>query len=217
LALLKKAKFMKTQAIHIVAIILLAGSMLFSCKNEKQDPCEGVAPSEIHHYQIKDEYKSKIPYSGTDTLTFISNAGDTAKLVGLGKATYEDLDSKTISHTSECGNSISSYNETIFIRFSGTSPDLKNIEYAVYVEGQNPPITYTLELVVDGRRTFHGADVANNEAQYSETVTIKGVNYTAAKLYGLTSGDTSTLVFYNFNYGIIKIKTVNGKSWLRES
>lgn len=56
---------------------------ILSCS--KKDPCEGLDEIDISYYVNLDEVqKQLLPYRGNETLVFVSNKGDTARLVGTG-------------------------------------------------------------------------------------------------------------------------------------
>jgi hypothetical protein len=102
--------------------------LLSTCKKDKGDPCAG-SPAHTYNYYISDDNKSKIPYTGTDTLIFISDRGDTAKLYGQGKQTYNDVTSKPSSIDPDCSNLDYTYYENIQINFVGNNPNLNQIKY----------------------------------------------------------------------------------------
>jgi hypothetical protein len=69
---------------NLIVLCLIATT--FAC-GDKDDGCEG--QKDIYHYLSQDA-KSKIPYTGIDTLRFVSNTGDTAICIGQGKkVTYD--------------------------------------------------------------------------------------------------------------------------------
>lgn len=79
---------MKTKIIYFVLLMAVTAMLgIQSCG--KGSPCEGRDMTDaITVYTIADSIKAKIPYTGWDTLVFVSDAGDTATLYGQGKRTY---------------------------------------------------------------------------------------------------------------------------------
>jgi hypothetical protein len=75
---------MKTKLLYSSLISLLF--IIQACKRTEPD-C-GDLSDVITNYNIADSNKANIPYTGTDTLVFISEAGDTVTLFGQGKDAY---------------------------------------------------------------------------------------------------------------------------------
>jgi hypothetical protein len=63
----------KLKLLSIITIIMLTQSC------SKDNNC-GDTSDVINNYIIEDSNKAKMPYTGTDTLVFISDKGDTATL-----------------------------------------------------------------------------------------------------------------------------------------
>ena len=68
---------------------------------ERKSPCT-LYTSKNFKYSISENTKNQIPYSGNETLQFISNTGDTANLVGNGKRNYFSQSSKNVNGNPEC-------------------------------------------------------------------------------------------------------------------
>ena len=75
--ILNQVKCMTKKLFSILLLVML----IQSCS--KTDPCP---KGQENYYNLTDEEKSKIPYTGTDTLVFISDKSDTATLIGKGKS-----------------------------------------------------------------------------------------------------------------------------------
>jgi hypothetical protein len=58
----------------------------------------------VNSYYISADDKSKIPFKGNDTLTYISDAGDTAILIGSGKREFIDKVQTVIAGNADCYN-----------------------------------------------------------------------------------------------------------------
>jgi hypothetical protein len=84
---------MKTKLLYSTIISLLF--IIQACKRTEPD-C-GDLSDIITNYNIADSNKAKIPYTGTDTLVFVSNTGDTATLIGQGKNTHYESVKSNIS------------------------------------------------------------------------------------------------------------------------
>lgn len=76
---------MKALLNHFI-ICLLAST--FAC-GKMGDDC---GERKDRYYNLNSDTKRKIPHTGTDTLVFVSNAGDTARCIGQGtQVTYETV------------------------------------------------------------------------------------------------------------------------------
>ena len=63
---------------NLIVLCLIATT--FAC-GDKDDGC---GERKDAYYYLSADAKSKIPYTGTDTLVFVSNTGDTARCIGQG-------------------------------------------------------------------------------------------------------------------------------------
>src|ERR1700741_1853934 len=73
--------FRSNQRARQISVVFLLLLNLNSCKRET-NPChDPVTTKET----LDEDNKKKIPYTGYDTLTFISNNGDTLRFAGQGK------------------------------------------------------------------------------------------------------------------------------------
>lgn len=61
---------------------ITALALLISCK---RDPCAGYSPTEYTTINLTADEQSKVPYTGYDTLYFLTNTGDTCIVRGTGK------------------------------------------------------------------------------------------------------------------------------------
>ena len=68
----------------ISLLLILLTSTFFSCRKDDDTPCD----SKDYHYNLSEEDKSKVPYTGYDTLVFVSNTNDTAICIGQGKKQF---------------------------------------------------------------------------------------------------------------------------------
>src|SRR5688572_28831832 len=94
-------------------------AMISSCE-KKGDPCDNY-PSKTYKYYVKDEYKNKYSYTGTDTLVFVNDSGDIATLYGQGKNTRMDTYSDYSTPDPDCGNMDYWQFENIITEFSGNN------------------------------------------------------------------------------------------------
>ncbi len=215
---------MKIRFFHVLLFTLLCSITisLSHCKKDKGDPCAGY-PSKTNNYYVSDDNKSKIPYTGTDTLVFISDVGDTATLYGQGKQTYMQVLSTYSSNNPDCGN-ISYWNfEHIVLTFIGSNSAINKLVYGLsypfVFQNNNPPSPIT-ESNALGFEISSGIGVliscgsftsyANNNINYIDSVAINGLTYKGVNLCDSSKG------LYNYQYGILRFKDASHKTWTRK-
>ena len=189
----------KTKLLSIIGLI-----MLF--ENCTKDANCGDQSYIVNSYYISADDKSKIPFKGNDTLTYISDAGDTAILFGSGKKEFIDQIRKNISGNADCPRSTVDNNETISIEYTGDNIELNRIKYKIYGNKERTKIELTINS------TYIGVDYPyylNTSIFYTDSVNIENKFYNGTPIIW---SDNKAL--YNFNYGFLKIQFNGGKIWL---
>jgi len=211
---------MKTRFYFILIFAIGISILILINRCTKYDPCEG-HPSQTYNYYVSDSNKSKIPYTGTDTLVFVSDSGDITTLYGTGKQTLIKTFSEQSTLNPDCGN-VSYWNfERIVMTFTGTSIKLNKFVYSLsydYVSGSPPtPVRQSNGLGFEfssGIGVFISCGTftiyANNIADYTDSVTINGYVYK-----GINLCDSSN-VLYNYNYGILRFIDANKEIWTKK-
>jgi hypothetical protein len=114
---------------NFILMSLLACMFFIACKKD-YDLCEGEPDIEIQYRAtlIKDDMKY-FPYKGNETLTFISNNGDTAILVGKGQLfQYPRL---RYSGNNDCTNFYHEH-EIFFTEFVGDNPNFNHLRMEIF-------------------------------------------------------------------------------------
>lgn len=194
---------MKTKLLYISIISLLF--ILQACKRTEPD-C-GDLSDVITNYNIADSNKAKIPYTGKDTLVFISDAGDTSTLIGQGKKTnYESV--RTNISGGDCPRAGIDNYENIDMSFIGNLFTFSKIYFRI-----NTTDFY--------KNTLTGFEIKCNETfrvgstlervyfflPISDSIFINN-NYVKGKYI-----DDNKSLLYNLNIGILKI-SFNNKIWI---
>ena len=190
---------MKLKLLSIIGLI-----MLF--ENCTKDPSCGNQSKIENSYNISADDKSKIPFKGNDTLSYISDAGDTAILIGNVKRAYMDVISKNIGDL-ECSRYQVDKKETIIFEYLGNNLELNKINYKIYGNKERTEIEFTIN-------TYYGITYPynlNTPVFYTDSTMINGNLYYGRPL-GLNSSNYKAQ--YNFNYGFLKIQINGGKVWL---
>jgi len=201
---------MKTKIIYF--LLLMSVIAMHSCS--KSEPCN--AKDIITYYNLTEEQKSKIPYKGSDTLMFLSDAGDTAILWGQGVNHYTEKIS-TRSLTGDCPDHEFDQIENIETNFIGNNPEFSYLNLRYKSFKHHPPYGGTEQIVLSVnvmQITYQGLlQVVNNINNYTDTVTYKG-----NQIYGISIGtipdDKLNFIIYNYNFGVLKIGQKNGKIWV---
>ncbi|MES2727828.1 MAG: hypothetical protein V4643_12040 [Bacteroidota bacterium] len=192
---------MKTLHLSILFLLIL---FYQSCGKETDGCPDGVN----NFYNLTDEEKNKIPYTGTDTLVFVSNQGDTATLIGQGKKqTYTRT---TTGGNPDCGSKSYTYEnyEKIEFSFKGSNIDLNNILFVA--KRYNSPYDYLSYYDCDINMTDkfnYGILESHDINRYKDTVLYRNNIIKCLKMFSYT--DTTTNYYFNNLYGIVKVTTTN--------
>lgn len=184
--------------------ILVITALVQSCTKETN--C-GDSSDIVNNYNISADDKSKIPFKGNDTLVYISDAGDTATLIGTGKKVYIDQVRKDISGNADCPKYTVDNNETISIEYNGNNPELYKVMYKIYGNTEKTEIEFTINNLYGITYPYN----FNTPVFYTDSVSIGNKFYIGRPL-GINSPNYKAL--YNFNYGFLKIQLNGGKIWL---
>lgn len=191
---------MKTTKLLSLLLILI---LTQSCT--KDNNC-GDTSDVINNYTISADDKAKIPFKGNDTLIYISDAGDTATLIGQGTSTWTEQIKTNISG-GDCEKNQIDKKETISIEYNGNNNELNKILYKISGNKEKTEIEFTIN-------SYYGITYPynfNTPIFYTDSSIINGNIYYGRPL-GLNSQNYKAL--YNFNYGFLKIEFKGSKIWL---
>jgi len=166
-------------------------------------------------YDLSEDEKMKIPFTGNDTMTFLNNA-KVVKLTAQGK--QGGFLTKVIrgSVPIGCTEPINSY-EKVSVNFVSNDTLLKEINFSlnraqqpsynstgVWTVTSQYPVSFTANFATMMSDTF-----------YKDTVLVGGIQYNCIKIAADT-GDISNMLYYNHNFGILKMNLPQGQIWLRQ-
>jgi hypothetical protein len=119
----------KSSFLNFILLSLLASMFFIACKKD-YDLCEGQPDIEIKYRAVVGADAMKLyPYKGNETLTFISNKGDTAVLVGKGQLfKYPKL---RYSGNNDCTNFYHEH-EITFAEYVGTNPKFNQLRLEIF-------------------------------------------------------------------------------------
>jgi hypothetical protein len=190
------AKLFQTQSLIIILLLFSACS--------KQNPCNGSNYTpKTFNYLIDDNTKAQIPYTGNETLTFISNQGDTAILNGQGKNNYMKKTTKNSVTSIDCPE-YDNYNfEYVDVEYKGTNSNLSNLFYRVFA---NEYRQLEASAYLNNSHYDYNAYLSyyNNNSLYTYPVVCGNKTLFGRKILG--EKDTDPFFIYNKSYGIIQIQ-----------
>jgi hypothetical protein len=119
----------KSSLSNFILMSLLACMFFIACKKD-YDLCEGEPETEIkYRATLSNDDMKYFPYKGNETLTFISNKGDTAILVGKGQLfQYPKL---RYSGGDDCTNFYDEH-AILFTEFVGDNPNFNHLRLEVF-------------------------------------------------------------------------------------
>jgi hypothetical protein len=188
---MKITKQFRTQSLLLFLLLFAACS--------KQSPCSDYT-SKTFNYLLPDSTKSQIPYIGNETLTFISNQGDTAILVGQGKNNYILKEKVKVSSNPECPQEDNYSYEHIDIEYQGNNFNLFNVIYSMYIDKYNS--IYINVNINDKANYFADIGVYNDISRYNSPINV-GSNIING--YNFNREDGKPAFIYNKNVGILSI------------
>ncbi len=166
-------------------------------------PTEDCKETENIYHSITEDTKSKMPYSGNDTISFLSDAGDTAILIGQGKVRSEEVE--TISHPICPPTRITRY-ELITISFTGSNPELALLNIRLKSERNIRVETKTLSQSTG--TVYLDYMLANSP---EDSIFLQGKYEAGVYLFY----NPSRVFLFNYSKGVLKFKETNGKTWTK--
>lgn len=113
---------------------------IISCS--KKDPCEGVNEISISAYKNLDESQKKLlPYQGNEKLVFVSNMGDTARLLGTG--TLQEYRKLKLMYPKsaydECPRDVYDSYQFLAAEYKGDNPKFNQLIVTILKDEWNDP------------------------------------------------------------------------------
>jgi hypothetical protein len=190
-----------------VAFCLIGMFALQNC-GPKGDGCEE-HETVNKYYNISADDKSKIRFTGTDTLVYISTDGDTAVLYGQGKRAFTEKVAEKWDPDPGCSTYDYDCFENIEFTYRGSHPDLNYIFFD-FNAGIYSPLQANADIKIGTVLYGPYLGALNYTPDYKDTVIINTVTYRGKKI----PGKSNLPCIYNYQYGFLKIITVN-KIWLK--
>jgi hypothetical protein len=200
---------MKIKLLYITMIVIFFCTQ--ACKRSEPD-C-GDLSDEITNYNIADSNKAKIPYTGTDTLVFVSNSNDTAVLIGQGKKSFQTTTRNSIAG-GDCPKSAVNNYQNIQINFIGNDSTIKNINFNVYKNNQLLTPSFTdFDISIDNLLiATNNFEYVNYQFKSPNDSIILDNKYQKGVFIDNYSNKTT---LFNFAKGLLRFKDKNNKTWTK--
>jgi hypothetical protein len=169
---------------------------MFFIQNCSKDP--GPCGGQKTYYYLSEEDKAKVPYTGTDTLVFVSNTNDTAVCIGQGKKQFYTVEYD--SGNPDC-KPPEYYYEAYNYKFIDTN-NLLNITLNVYNYEDN------MEIKNNDLSLFPINLIYFYEKYYNDSASTNKNQYNTLRI----NNGKGFIVQYNLKKGIIKVES-NNKTW----
>jgi hypothetical protein len=185
---------------HLIPTLLLPliAFGLQSCDPDKQTPCEDSYTT----VNLTDFQKTRCPYTGNDTLIFVSDQKDTAYCYGRGKSVY--YETKQEASSPDCRNY--SKNETIEYLYDCNNNKLTNkLKITMgLVNGKSSSIG----IMLNDRIFYEGLNAINDKTYLYEVI-INNKSYKTT-LFPFTNNDS---LCYNHHNGIVRLSLTSQGNW----
>jgi len=186
-------------------------TLLFqSCRG---DSCTPGANDRYISYNIPDSNTAKIPYTGTDTLIFVSDAGDTATLIGQGKNTYYKKKTSVLGCSADCPCLEYASYENVDYVFQGNNNFIQSLAFKIYMPNNagKPNFTY---IAVD----LNNINMVQRSFEYvyfnktpHDSIYIDGKYYSGVYF----NDNTSKTLLFSISAGILKFRDFDNKIWIK--
>jgi hypothetical protein len=162
----------------------------------------------IYTYNVADSNKAQIPYNGTDTLVFVSDKGDTATLYGQAINQFYYKITQNYG-TADCQKNYTYKYQNINTSFLGNNLKLYSVSFIAYMNEQlTNPSTNSIKIIINdslfGKSNF---EYFNSLTYPDDSVIINGkyqIGY-----------NFNNSIFFNFKYGILRIKDSKSNIWTK--
>lgn len=189
-----------TKLVSILILIILAQS----CTKDSSF-CGDQSDKNVY-YNIAGSNKAKIPYTGTDTLVFISEANDTATLIGQGKKTYYKQVVKGNGYN-DCPRSTYYNYENLEFNFVSSNNLVNKITFKIYMPNNAgvPDFTYIGVDLNNNYLVQRSFEYLNSLNTPHDSIKINNIFINGFYFNDLTS----KTMLYSPKYGILNFKFNN--------
>ncbi len=186
--------------IFILLLPLLSILIITSCKRDSSGPCGGRKT----YYQLSDIDKAKVPYTGADTLIFVSNTNDTAICIGQGKKQFYEKVARIVS-MGDCASD-TDYYEAYNYKFS-TNNFKFILDFNLYKDDLYGLETVHITKNLDTEFRIYLVDINNNSvANFIDSIKIRDDWFKKVTFTNKYFDSNLDKLYYNNQYGVLKIQ-----------
>jgi hypothetical protein len=181
-------------------LALLVISSFTTCKKDSSNGCGGSIKS---YYYLSVTDKAKVPYTGTDTLVFISNTNDTAVCIGQGKKQFYEILS-TPKVNGDCDPDFDYY-EAYYYKFIDKN-NMLNISMNVWL--CDLYMCDVMDITLNSVRVYPIRTSFFYEKYYNDSAFTNQSSYKTLRI----NDGLGNIIQYNIKKGMIQIQS-NNKIW----
>lgn len=198
---------MRIQTNYLSDILFLFLMIFITGCSKKEEPCPDAFDN---YYDLTYSDRNKVPYYGKETLTFISNEGDTAMFSGQG--TRKVYSTQQIN----CGRPVCPCSTNNFekqrVEFKSQSTFFKDITFNLYrYEGVNEPYSSSFNWYIQYNTFEYRVNYILDTTNYKDTVTVKGIIQNCLRITGFPN--ETTKIYYHKDFGIVRMAITGGVVW----
>ena len=183
--------------------MLFAVTFVFS--NCKKDNTTGKCGGNKYYHNLSASDKTKVPYSGTDTLVFVSNNEDTAVCLGQGKKQFYVTSS--FYANPDCPPNTDYYEANSYLMASTNSNFQLN--FTLYKDdGYGLPAIHVIRKQTDFRLSLVHINYQAAE-NFIDSLKVRNVWYKRATVIWSHGNPQADKLYYNQEFGIIKIQNAD--------
>jgi hypothetical protein len=185
---------MKKLQTYLLSLLIILS--FTACKKDSSNGCGGTIKN---YYYLSEADKAKVPYTGIDTLVFVSKTNDTAICIGQGKTTYYNVFQDPTNP--DCAPR-EEYNEVVEYRYKSTV--INKLDFIVSLKKWDYDGTMGV-LKISFKDKILGTIFSYLNDKYYSNHVINGVNKSGLMFYEDTTYKTTLI--YNHQEGILQFKT----------
>ncbi|MEI6596318.1 MAG: hypothetical protein WCO28_12200 [Bacteroidota bacterium] len=194
----------KTFSLPLFTLLIITAIYFTSCKPDEQSPCSDASNTIVNLTAIE---LSKVPYTGFDTLYFLSKTGDTNIVVGGGKQYY--YDTKYSTQPPDCPQNQTTQYQAYKINFTPTKGDLN---FQLLQQSMHTQISIASKVYPILFKSLYG--YIGGVSSDIDIIKINGIEYNNIFIFlssmknQIQNYDTSYTLYYNKSNGILLIKSI---------
>jgi hypothetical protein len=200
----------------LITLLLLSSLALLSSCIDPVDETQNCNDSPPEYYYLSSAQKAILPYTGYDTISMVSNTGDTIHCIGRGKQYFNTRVFQSHSHPSCVGYGTEKFYEAYKIEFvdsiKNRKIELAHYEYYLTSPFDQLPIIY-VSFSGGGGGAIDTHISNSNVYNYIGDIKVNNKLYNSVTKAKNISTDTNTFVYINRTIGVLAIHLNQNERW----